>query len=83
MAGCRICRQDMLAAQGCAVGTVHINGKVYQRIKAGDERDFDPYMKEGERCGDCGAMKGFWMRCRTLSGLRDADDKLRLRRCLL
>ncbi len=60
MAGCRICKRDMLTARGCAVGTVHIHGKVYPRIKAGDGRDFNPYMEEGERCGNCGAMKGFF-----------------------
>ena len=49
MAGCRICKQEMLTAQGCAIGTVHINGKVYPRIKAGDARDFNPSMEEGER----------------------------------
>lgn len=60
MAGCRICKREMLTAQGCAIGTVHIGGKEYPRIKAGDIRDFTPYMEDGERCGDCGAMKGFF-----------------------
>ena len=60
MAECRICRREMLTAQGCAIGTVHIGGKKYPRIKAGDAGDFHPSMKEGERCGDCGAQKGFF-----------------------
>lgn len=69
MAGCRICKREMLTAQGCAIGTVHIGGKKYPRIKAGDARDFNPEMRDGERCGDCGAEKGFSI---TLGVMRSA-----------
>lgn len=60
MAKCKICGKEMLSAAGCDVAEVFVNGKKYERIRCGDEHDFDPNMKEGERCHDCGALKGHY-----------------------
>ena len=32
MGKCEVCGQEMITADGCYVSTVHINGKVYERI---------------------------------------------------
>ena len=60
MAECQLCKREMRTAVGCAVGKVHIDGKIYQRIKVGDVRDLVYPMQDGERCGDCGALKGHY-----------------------
>lgn len=60
MARCEVCGREMLTAKGCSVSKIFCNGKEYKRIKAGDERDFDPNMEDGERCHDCGATKGHY-----------------------
>lgn len=60
MAKCKICGKEMLSADGCNVAEVFVNGKKYERIRCGDEYDFDPNMEEGERCHDCGALKGHY-----------------------
>jgi len=58
MAKCEICGREMLSAKGCNIPKVHISGKVYDRIRCGDPRDFCSDLGPGERCGDCGAMVG-------------------------
>jgi len=60
MAVCEVCKREMLTAEGCGVGKIHIDGKVYERIKCGAENDFDPNMEDGERCHDCGATRGHY-----------------------
>ena len=40
MAKCEICGREMLTAKGCNVPKVHINGKVYNRIRCGAPGDF-------------------------------------------
>ena len=59
-AECECCKRRMLRADGCAFGKIHIGGKIYDRIRCGDEKDFIPNMKEDERCHDCGAKKGYF-----------------------
>ena len=59
MAKCEVCKKDMLTADGCSIPKIHIGGKVYDRIKCGEDGDFFPDMEDGQRCGDCGAKKGF------------------------
>ena len=55
MAKCEICGKEMLTAVGCSAHTVHINGKVYKRIKYGEDCcDWDS--THGQRCHDCGAL---------------------------
>lgn len=58
MAVCEVCKRDQSTADGCGVTKIHIGGKVYDRIKCGDKRDFVPHMGKGERCLDCGAKTG-------------------------
>ncbi len=58
MAKCNICGQEMLTAHGCSISKVHIGGKVYDRIRCGDPRDFGADLEHGERCHDCGAEVG-------------------------
>lgn len=50
----------MLAADGGSVSRIFINGFIYERIKCGDELDFDPLLEEGDRCHDCGALVGHY-----------------------
>ena len=58
MAICKICKQEMLSADGCSVKEIHVAGKVYDRIRGGAPGDFLYGYPEGSRCGDCGAVKG-------------------------
>ena len=60
MAKCLCCSREMLLADGCGVSEIHIDGKVYQRIKVGAYNDLEPDMDEEERCHDCGAKTGFY-----------------------
>lgn len=57
MAKCEICGHEMSTADGCSIGKVHIDGKVYKRSKVGDSR-FEADLSKGERCHDCGATYG-------------------------
>ena len=57
-AACKICRQEMRPGQGCDISMVYCNKAHLQRIKAGDEHDFDPSMDEGDICHDCNATFG-------------------------
>ena len=59
MAICKICKQEMLQANGCSAKKIHVAGKVYDRIKVGAPGDFLDGYPEGSRCGDCGAVKGY------------------------
>jgi hypothetical protein len=58
MAKCEICGREMLEAAGCAISEVIVNDKVYPRIRCGEERNLIMEMEDGERCHDCGALKG-------------------------
>ena len=55
MAKCEVCGKEMLTSVGCGIPTIHINGKVYKRIKYGEER-MDWGASTGQRCSDCGAL---------------------------
>lgn len=59
MVKCEICGREMLSAEGCSVGEIHIGGKVYKRSKVGDSW-FDAELREGDRCHDCGALHGHY-----------------------
>lgn len=57
---CELCGQEMLKADGCLCTKTKYNGKIYDRIRFGEE--FDLYAgtaNEGNRCPDCGAKPGF------------------------
>ena len=49
---CELCGQEMLKADGCLCTKIKYNGKIYDRIRFGEE--FDLYAEtanEGYRCG--------------------------------
>lgn len=52
------CGRDMTTADGCAIAFVTVNGKRYERIKFGDDKDLLQQLYS--RCGDCGAKRGFY-----------------------
>ena len=52
------CGRDMTTADGCAIAFVTVNGKRYERIKFGADKDLMP--TQHGRCGDCGAKRGFY-----------------------
>lgn len=55
MAICEYCGQEMITAKGCTFTKIRLaNGKVYERMKVGDEG----WVDMGKRCPDCGAMYG-------------------------
>lgn len=58
MAKCILCQKDMEQITGCSVENIFCKQKKYPRIKVGDPEDYSIYLKEGERCSDCGALKG-------------------------
>lgn len=60
MAICEVCKREMTTADGCCSSTVFCGGREYPRIKAGDKRDFLEDMRDGDRCHDCGAIKGHY-----------------------
>ena len=53
---CKICGKDMMKAKGRTIPTLHVGGKVYDRIKVGAPGDFDEGMPETPRCHDCNAL---------------------------
>ena len=53
MSKCDVCGREMLSAAGCGISVVHINGRVYQRVKYGEDA-FDWGVSKGHRCPDCG-----------------------------
>lgn len=59
-AKCECCGERMLRADGCLIGKIHIDGKVYDRIKCGAYNDFIPNIGKDERCHDCGAKGGYF-----------------------
>lgn len=63
MAKCVACGREMLTATGCKYAWIFANGKKYRRIKAGDPGDFFEGAEKGSRCGDCGAMVGYFHHC--------------------
>ena len=57
MAKCEYCGLEMLSAKGCTFGKFKlIDGKIIQRQKVGEEGA----LKNGQRCGDCGALFGYY-----------------------
>lgn len=57
MAICKACGQEMLEAEGCALGYLAMeDGTLVERERVGDEGWVEP----GQRCGDCGALYGFY-----------------------
>ena len=60
MATCELCRNEMLKGDGCAVGTVHIGGKMYKRVPVGGSGDFFEGSGENARCTDCNALCGHY-----------------------
>ena len=57
MARCKGCGQR-IGRTSCTLGTVFVNGKKYERIRIGSQRDIHSGMKTGTRCGECGAERG-------------------------
>lgn len=55
---CSTCGREMSPGTGCGCSRIVLHGKTYERIKVGDERDFDPGMKDGDVCHDCNAGMG-------------------------
>ena len=55
---CKICRRSMKPKNGCGLKHILINGKLYKRIKAGDELDSIPNMDENFVCHDCNVSRG-------------------------
>lgn len=55
---CSGCGKEMSPGNGCTCSTIILGGKTYERIIAGDQRDFDPNMEDGELCFDCDVGKG-------------------------
>ena len=55
-AECNLCGQRMLKADGCSWGYIKCGGKLYKRIKYGDEG----FKWSDERCHDCGAKPGHY-----------------------
>lgn len=58
MAKCKLCGKEMLRAKGCTGKYLHMSttGKFVKRMKVGEEG----WVPEGKRCGDCGAMYGYY-----------------------
>jgi hypothetical protein len=52
---CIDCNQDMTTVDGCTLPTLTIAGVAHNRRHWGKERRW-PRPKQGERCGDCGAL---------------------------
>lgn len=56
---CELCNKIMLEADGCSYTKIKYNGKIYDRIRVGEEFDLmSGAMSDGERCSDCGAKVG-------------------------
>jgi len=62
-ASCEYCGQAMCPGQGCTLSAFTYDGKIYERIKAGDELDFDPEMRPNEYCHDCNVAMGQYHHC--------------------
>ena len=56
---CQVCGKDMLKSKGCSIAKIHVDGKVYDRIKVGASGDFDEGCPSNIRCHDCGALAGY------------------------
>lgn len=58
-AECELCHKHMLVAAGCTWGYIKHNGKLYERIRYGEEPDIEEMGIEATgRCHDCGALPG-------------------------
>lgn len=55
---CSECSKEMSPGTGCDCSHIFLNGKTYERIKTGDELDFDPNMTADDVCHDCNAGPG-------------------------
>ena len=56
---CPVCGSTIWHTVSCRKRTLPINGKIYQRIKMGDPKDYY-HDKENQVCEDCGVSKGRW-----------------------
>jgi len=55
---CQGCHKPMAPHNGCTVSHIYMNGKKYERIKAGATPGFDDDMSETDVCHDCNAGAG-------------------------
>lgn len=56
---CELCGQEMSTSDGCNYTKITYNGKVYNRIRFGEDGDlYSGAVEEGERCPDCGVKAG-------------------------
>ena len=60
MATCKLCHREMLKADGCTVGAIHIGERMYKRVPVGGSGDFWEGSDESARCGDCNALYGHY-----------------------
>ena len=59
MSRCEFCGKEMLRAKSCVGTKYQIDGKLYNRIRFGEEGDMSAgYVNESSRCGDCGCRYG-------------------------
>lgn len=59
MVVCELCGREMLRADGCKYTKIKYNGKIYNRIRFGEDGDlYAGAIEEGERCPDCGVKVG-------------------------
>ena len=54
---CELCGKDMGTSNGCDCTKFKYKGKVYNRLRVGEE--FDLYAGDEGKCPDCGATQGF------------------------
>jgi hypothetical protein len=57
MAVCSWCDGDMATAISCVVDAFHRDGRRFDMIPVGQE---SRWRRGGDRCGDCGAVRGGW-----------------------
>lgn len=55
---CQICHEQMTPEYGCSIDIIFCNGRSFDRIKVGDELDFNPDMDDRDVCHDCNAGLG-------------------------
>lgn len=56
---CNGCGKETNTADGCDIYAVEIDGKFYDRLKFGDDNNYD-YADDDGRCPDCGVKIGFY-----------------------
>ena len=58
MAKCELCGQEMLTADGCKCTRIVYHGKIYNRIRFGEDGDLYMGDESMERCPDCNVKIG-------------------------